>query len=87
MAEGIAIGRPMRGAEILALAEKWNVRFIPAPEDGILAAREELARRGVFCEHTTAANLAAYRLYCAEHGPTPDTLITMCGAGLKSEHS
>ena len=86
IAEGIAIGKPMRGAEILALAKKHSVRFVHAPEDQIMDARAELARRGIYCEHTTAANYAAYREYCRLYGKTPDTLITMCGAGLKSDH-
>ena len=86
IAEGIAIGKPMRGAEILALAKKHSVRFVHAPEDQIMDARAALARRGVYCEHTTAANYAAYLEYCRLYGKTPDTLITMCGAGLKSDH-
>ncbi len=86
LAEGIAIGQPMRGAEILAYAKKHSVRFVHAPEDRILEARAFLARQGVYVEHTTAANYAAYRRYCELYGPTPDTLITMCGAGLKSDH-
>ena len=76
----------MRGHEILALAKKHDIRFVHAPEDAILDARAALARRGVYCEHTTAANYAAYQEYCRLHGETPDTLITMCGAGLKSDH-
>ena len=86
LAEGIAIGQPMRGAEILAYARKHSVRFVHAPENKILEARAFLARQGVYVEHTTAANYAAYRRYCELYGPTPDTLITMCGAGLKSDH-
>lgn len=86
IAEGIAIGRPMRGKEILALARKHDVRFVHAPEDQILAARASLARRGIYCEHTTAANYAAYLEYCRLYGKTSDCLITMCGAGLKSDH-
>ena len=86
IAEGIAIGEPMRGRQILTLARKHNIRFIHAPEGEILAARAELAAQGVYCEHTTAANLAAYRQYVREYGPTTDCLITMCGAGLKSDH-
>lgn len=86
IAEGIAIGKPMRGAEILAYARTYGVRFIHAPEDEILDARARLAARGVYCEHTTAANYAAYLHYCEKYGPTPDCLITMCGAGLKSDH-
>ncbi|WP_119715806.1 threonine synthase [Propionibacterium ruminifibrarum] len=86
LAEGIAIGAPMRGAQILAHARRYGVRFVHAPEDEILRARAALAARGVYCEHTTAANLAAYWQYCRQWGPTPDCLTAMCGAGLKSDH-
>jgi len=86
IAEGIAIGKPMRGKEILEYAHKYSIRFIHAPEDKIMDARKALARKGVYCEHTTAANYAAYLEYCEKYGPTPDCLITMCGAGLKSDH-
>ncbi len=86
IAEGIAIGKPMRGAEILAYAKKYHIRFVHAPEDKILEARAKIALQGIYCEHTTAANYAAYEEYCRLYGSTPDTLITMCGAGLKSDH-
>lgn len=86
IAEGIAIGKPMRGEEILRLAEKYDVRFVHAPEDRIMEARASLAARGIYCEHTTAANYAAYLHYCELYGPVSDCLITMCGAGLKSDH-
>ena len=86
IAEGIAIGKPMRSAEILEYARKYGVRFIHAREDKILEARAKLAAKGVYCEHTTAANYGAYLNYCEKYGETPDCLITMCGAGLKSDH-
>ena len=86
LAEGIAIGRPMRGKEILEYAAKYAVRFVHAPEDKIMAARAELASKGIYCEHTTSANYAAYQHYCEIYGKTDDCLITMCGAGLKSDH-
>ena len=77
---------PLLRAAILAYAAKYGVRFIHAPEEDILHARATLAARGIYCEHTTAANYAAYLHYCAQYGVTPDCLITMCGAGLKSDH-
>lgn len=86
IAEGIAIGRPMRGNEILAYSKKYGIRFIHAPEGKIMDARTALAAKGIYCEHTTAANYAAYLHYCEEYGSTSDCLITMCGAGLKSDH-
>ncbi len=86
LAEGIAIGKPMRGAEILEKIYEYDMKVVMIPEKEILPARAELARRGVYCEHTTAGNYAAYKKYCAAYGRTPDSLITMCGAGLKSDH-
>ncbi len=86
IAEGIAIGKPMRAEEILEYAYKYRVRFIHAPEEKILEARQKLAEKGIYIEHTTAANYAAYLNYCEKYGKTSDCLITMCGHGLKSDH-
>ncbi len=86
IAEGIAIGKPMRAGEILDYTRKFGIRFIHAREGRILEARAKLAAKGIYCEHTTAANYEAYLNYCEKYGETPDCLITMCGAGLKSDH-
>lgn len=86
MAEGIAIGVPMRSEEILEYIYKYDIKVITAPEDRILEARMALAAKGIYCEHTTAANYAAYWKYCEKNGKTSDCLIPMCGAGLKSDH-
>lgn len=87
LAEGIAIGQPMRGAEILELIDKYNIEIIEIPEEWIMPARAALAAKGIYCEHTTAGNYAAYLKYREIHGgDAPDSLITMCGAGLKSDH-
>jgi threonine synthase len=86
MAEGIAIGIPMRGEAILQSIYKYKIKIITASEDRILEARAALAARGVYCEHTSAATYAAYLDYCDKNGRTPDCLIPMCGAGLKSDH-
>ncbi len=86
LAEGIAIGVPMRGEEILTAIRRYNIRAVAIPEEGILPARSLLARQGIYCEHTTAAIYAGYLRYCELHGKTSDALISMCGAGLKSDH-
>ncbi len=86
IAEGIAIGLPMRGEEMLRLTHKYNIKYVHAPEDKIMEARATLAKKGIYCEHTTAANYAAYLHYCELYGTVEDCLITMCGAGLKSDH-
>ncbi|WP_371370642.1 threonine synthase [Sporomusa aerivorans] len=86
IAEGISIGVPMRSEEILQYIYKYDIKVITAPEDRILEARMTLAAKGVYCEHTTAANYAAYLKFCEMHGKIEDCLIPMCGAGLKSDH-
>lgn len=86
LAEGIAVGVPMRGEEILESAYKYDIEIITAPEHRILEGRSALAAKGIYCEHTTAATYAAYLKYCELHGKTSDCLIPMCGAGLKSDH-
>lgn len=86
MAEGIAIGVPKRGEEILEYIYKYNVEIVTAPENRILEARRILAKKGIYCEHTTAATYAAYLKYCDLNGKISDCLIPMGGAGLKSDH-
>jgi threonine synthase len=86
LAEGIAIGAPARGKEILNYIYKYGIEVISAPEDRILKARMLLANHGIYCEHTSAATYAAYLAWKEKYGRTPDCLIPMCGAGLKSDH-
>ncbi len=86
MAEGIAIGEPMRGEEILEYAYKYNIKIITAPENRIIEAREALAEKGVYVEHTTAATYAAYLQQKEINGKIKDCLLPICGAGLKSDY-
>lgn len=85
MAEGIAIGVPMRGEEILKYVYKYDIKIITAPENRILEAREALAKKGIYIEHTTAATYAAYLKLSELKGRIKDSLLPMCGAGLKSD--
>lgn len=86
LAEGIAIGKPARAAEVLSMIRTHNIPVVTAPENKILDCRNKMAKKGFYVEHTTAAALAAYEKFCSENGPTPDSLISLCGAGIKSEH-
>lgn len=86
IAEGIAIGRPLRARELLDYMRRHDVVVVKAPEDRILEARARMARKGYYIEHTTAANFAAWDHYQALYGPAKDVLITLCGAGIKSDH-
>jgi threonine synthase len=82
----IAVGRPMRGEEILEYIYKYDVEVITAPEDQIIAARDFLSCKGVYSELTTAASYAAYLKYCKINGEISDCLMPVCGAGIKSDH-
>lgn len=85
MAEGIAIGEPKRGKEILDYIYKYNLKVITAPENMIKVARKELSNKGIFAEPTAAANYAGYKNYCIKYGKTTDSIIPICGSGLKSD--
>lgn len=85
-AEGIAIGKPMRGEQILASKYAGEREVITIPESAIVPTRQTLARKGFYVEHTTAAIYAAYEEYAKTHEIKGDSIISLCGAGLKSEH-
>jgi len=83
LAEGIAIGRPMRGPEILDYIYKYSIDVITAPENRISKAKAELAAEGIYIEDTTAATYAAYLKYSQSRESNVESLLPMCGAGLK----
>nr|WP_315113364.1 threonine synthase [uncultured Campylobacter sp.] len=86
LAEGIAIARPMRAGEILGSSYVGEREVILASEGDILPARAALACGGFYVEHTTAATYAAYLRYKESHDLQGDSIIPLCGAGLKSDH-
>ena len=51
IAEGIAIGKPLRGSELFEMMKKHDITVVAAPEDKILAARAKIARAGLYIEH------------------------------------
>jgi threonine synthase len=53
-AEGIAIPRPPRGAQILAAVRASGGCVVSVPEEAIAPAQAELGRRGMFVEPTAA---------------------------------
>jgi threonine synthase len=86
VAEGIKIGRPIRGREMLtALRESGG--GAEAVEDGaVLAAQERLGRQGLFVEPTGAVAYAA-ALALRARGELRDderVAVVLTGSGLKS---
>ncbi len=77
-AEGIAIPRPARGAEILAAVRESGGRIVTVPEAAIAPAAQDLGRRGLLVEPTAALVWAA-----REHADDT-TVVPLCGSGLKA---
>jgi threonine synthase len=59
VAEGIAIPRPPRGAQVLAAVRASGGCIVEVPEEAIAPAQAELAGRGLFVEPTAALTWAA----------------------------
>jgi threonine synthase len=78
MAEGIAIPRPARGAEILAAVRESGGRVASVPEAAIAPAARDLGRRGLLVEPTAALVWAARELAAGT------TVVPLCGSGLKA---
>jgi len=85
VADGIAIGAPARGKQILAAVRETDGVIVPVSESSIERARRDLAERGFFVEPTSACTYAGYRDYVAHYlGSAEETVvIPLCGAGVK----
>lgn len=78
IAEGIAIARPARGAEILAAVDE----FATVTDDEVIKARSELAAGGWYVEDTAAVCWAAARQSTEDSWGT--VVLPLSGAGLKT---
>jgi threonine synthase len=81
VAEGIAIARPARGAQILAAVRATGGTIVTVTDDQVHAAHAALARAGLYVEPTSAVCWAAIQA-----GAAPSSAVApLCGSGLKSK--
>jgi threonine synthase len=89
IAEGIAIARPARGAQILAAVRETGGTIVTVSEDQIHAAHTGLAHAGLYVEPTAAVCWAALQADLIDLGPAlcdrPRAVAPLCGSGLKSK--
>jgi len=89
IAEGIAIARPARGAQILAAVRETGGTIVAVSDDQVRDAHAGLARAGLYVEPTAAACWAALRAGLIDIGPVPGdrprAVAPLCGSGLKSK--
>ncbi|HAY98197.1 pyridoxal-5'-phosphate-dependent protein subunit beta [Mesotoga sp. SC_NapDC2] len=85
IAEGIAIERPVRGAQILKAVTRSNGTFIGVAEDEIVEAGIEMAGRGFFIEPTAAATIAGLKKYVTSSSSHDLIVSVFSGHGLKTD--
>ena len=91
IAEGIAIARPPRGAQILAAVRSTGGTITTVTDDQVHAAHATLARAGLYVEPTGAACWAAISAggigegASAPNAELPFAVAPLCGSGLKSK--
>lgn len=89
VAEGIAIARPARGAQILAAVRATDGAIVTVTDDAVRAAHAALARSGLYAEPTSAVCWAAIHAGLVptepRHDGVPAVVAPLCGSGLKSK--
>jgi len=85
-AASIAIMYPARGAQVLAAVRATGGAIVSAGEEEILAARNQLARRGFYVEEAAAAPLAALPELAGSLSNSPEEpiIVPLTGHGLKT---
>ncbi|MGQ9598332.1 MAG: pyridoxal-phosphate dependent enzyme [Anaerolineae bacterium] len=84
VASGIAIGQPVRGAEVLAVVRATGGAVVSVEEDEIKNTYECLAARGFYVEETAAAAVAALPQLRERLGSASSTVVPLTGHGLKT---
>ena len=83
VAEGVAIGEPVRGARVLQAVRESGGSCMAVDDPAILAAQEQLARQGLFVEPTSATVVAALGAVLQQAGPQETIVVPLTGSGLK----
>jgi len=86
VAEGIRIGRPARGREIVSALRRTEGGAVSVSDEEILAARDALAQMGISVESTSATAVAGLMRLRGDGIIQPDerTVVALTGSGLKN---
>lgn len=84
LAEGIAVGKPMRLKEIVKVIEHSQGDVITVSDEEVVKYQEVLGRKGIYAELTSATALAGAVKYFPKGKPDNyDVVIPLTGMGLK----
>jgi threonine synthase len=81
LAEGVRVKRPLRAGALLQMVEAGHGEFVPVDEIDILRGRDELAKRGLYVEPTSAIVWSALE-QTLERLPDP-VAVMLTGSGYK----
>jgi threonine synthase len=81
LAEGVRVLRPVRAGALLKLVADGHGAFLPVDEADILRGRDELARRGLYVEPTSALTWSALE-QMIDRLPQP-VVVMLTGSGYK----
>jgi threonine synthase len=85
VAEGIAIGAPARGEQVLEVVRASGGTVLTVEDDAIARARRVLAHQGLFVEPTAAATIAGAARWLRDRDDRAESIaVPLCGAGLKA---
>src|SRR5262249_11743710 len=86
VAEGIKIGRPIRGRELLEALRRSGGGAVAVSESEILAAQERLGQQGIFVEPTGGVAYAAALRLLAQGAIKAEerVVVVLTGSGLKA---
>jgi len=81
LAEGVRVKQPLRIGALLKMTQSGHGEFLPVDEVDILRGRDELARRGLYVEPTSAITWAALEQVVLR---LPDPIVVvLTGSGYK----
>lgn len=82
-ADGIAISKPLRGNTVLSILRQSDGLTVSVTEEEVLAARDQLAKQGVYVEPTSATVGAAITKLRTTIKPNETVVAALCSLGLK----
>jgi threonine synthase len=81
LAEGVRVKRPLRAGALLQMVAEGHGEFVPVDETNILSGRDELAKRGLYVEPTSAITWSALE-QTVKRLPEP-VVVMLTGSGYK----
>ena len=85
IAEGISSARPVRGRQVLAAVRETGGAVLAVSDEATLRACDQLARRGLYIELTSAVAIAALPQLRGIIEVEEITVVPLTGSGLKSQ--